>query len=112
MMLTKIGRCALAAAMLWLVFGGGGRAVADITITTPTGLVPGDTFRIVFATDATTTATSSSIGYYNTFVITDASAEAGGGVVTYNGVTLTWSAIASTLTENAIANVGVLTGAP
>src|SRR5271157_2389726 len=112
-MLTKTGRFALATAMLWLVFGAGGRAAADLVINTPAGLSPGDTFRIVFVTDGTRDGTSSSIGVYNTFVTNDASNEAGGGsnVVTYNGVTLTWSAIASTPTVNAIANV-VLTGAP
>ena len=41
---------------------------------------------------------------------TDATNEAGGGAVTYNGVALTWSAIASTPNTNAIDNIGV-TGA-
>ena len=107
-MLTKIGRCALAAAMLWLVFGAGGRAVADITITTPTGLSAGDTFRIVFVTDASTTATSTNIADYNTFVNNDAITQAGGpsNVVTYAGTTLTFNAIASTSSTDAIMNIG------
>jgi hypothetical protein len=111
-MLTRTGRLALATAMLWLVLGGG-RAVADLMITTPSGLSPGSTFRIVFVTDALTTGISSSIGNYNNFVTNDAITEAGGGsnVVQYNGDTLTWSAIASTPTTNAIDNVGT-TGAP
>lgn len=110
-MLTRIGQFALATATLWLVLGGG-RAAADIIITTPSGLSPGSTFRVAFVTDATTTATSSSVASYNNFVIGDAIAEAGGGsnVVQYDGVDLTWSAIASTPTTNAIDNVGV-TGA-
>ncbi|MGO9814917.1 MAG: PEP-CTERM sorting domain-containing protein [Isosphaeraceae bacterium] len=95
--------------MLWLVCG---NARADLTINTPVGLVAGDTFRIVFVTDAVTTATSSDIGYYNTFVTNDASAEAGGGVVTYNGVNLTWTAIASTPSINAIDNVTGSLSAP
>ncbi len=105
-MFTKTRRFALVTAMLWLAFGVGGRAVADLELSTPGGLSPGDTFRFVFLTDGTTTATSSNISDYNTFVTNDASTQAGGGVVTYNGVTLTWSAIASTSTVNAIDNVG------
>ena len=106
-MLTKTGRFALATAMLWLVFGAGGRAAAGgIALSTPAGLSPGDTFRVAFVTDGTTTATSSSIGNYNTFVTNDASTEAGGGVVTYNGVTLTWTAIASTPYVAAITIIG------
>jgi hypothetical protein len=111
MMFTKTGRLALATAVLCIGFGGGGGAEAGgIALSTPTGLTPGDTFRFVFVTDGTTEATSSSIGYYNNFVSTDATNEAGGGGVTYNGVTLTWSAIVSTPSVDAITNVGV-TGA-
>jgi len=108
-MLTKTGRFALATAMLWLVFGVGGRAQADLTLTTPLGLSPGDTFRFVFVTDGSTTAHSSIIGDYNQFVTTDASNEAGGGVVTYGSTTLTWTAIASVAGTNAIDNI---TGSP
>jgi hypothetical protein len=81
-------------------------ATANIIISTPAGLVPGDTFRIAFVTDAPTQATSSSISTYNTFVNTDAIAQAGGGFVTYNGTPLTFSAIASTSGENADTNIG------
>jgi hypothetical protein len=121
MMLTKTGRLALATAVLCIGFGRGGRAEAGgIAISTPAGLSPGDPFRIVFVTDAATDATSPFISTYNTFVSTDATNEAGGGLVTYNGVALTWSAIVSTAPSgsisvlpqvNAIDNVGV-TGAP
>jgi len=78
-MLTKTGRFALVTAMLWLAFGAGGRAVADLELSNPAGLTPGESFRFVFVTDGTTTATSSDINYYNNFVNTDASNEAGGG---------------------------------
>jgi len=88
-MLTKTGRFELATAVLCIGFGGGGRAAADLAITAPLALNPGDTFRIVFVTDATTTATSSSIGDYNTLVNTDAPNEAGGGAVKYGTPTLT-----------------------
>ncbi len=106
-MLTKIGRLALTTAMFCFGFGGGGPAAADLVISTPTGLSVGDTFRIVFVTDGLNDGTSSSISTYNSFVNTDASNEAGGGQVTYNGVNLTWSAIASTASTDAINNVGV-----
>jgi hypothetical protein len=80
---------------------------AQITIDTPPGLVPGDTFRIVFATIDTTMAVLPNIGIYNTFVNTDATMEAGGGAVTYDGTPLMFKAIASTLAVDAIDNIGV-----
>jgi sulfatase modifying factor 1 len=91
-------------AVLGLV--GNNRADGDITISTPPGLTAGDTFRIVFATDAVTHATSSNIADYNTFVNVDATSEAGGGAVLYNGSPLTFFVIGSTATEDAIANIG------
>ena len=84
---------------------------ADLTFNTPAGLTAGDTFRIVFVTDGTTDATSTSISTYNTFVNNDATSQAGGANVVYDGTTLTFSAIGSTLTTSAIANIGE-TGAP
>ncbi len=110
-MLTKKRRLALATAVLCIGFGAGRPTAADgIVLNTPAGLSPGAAFRFVFITDAGTLATSSTISTYNTLVNTDATTEAGGGLVTYNGVALTFSAIASTATTNAIDNVGV-TGA-
>jgi len=106
-MLTKTRRFALATVMLWLVFGAGGRAEAGgLALSTPGGLTPGESFRFAFVTDGTTDAASSSIGTYNNLVTSDASTEAGGGGVTYNGVTLTWSAIASTSFVAASTNIG------
>ena len=98
---TQARRLAMATAMLWFGFGGGGRAEASPVLTTPAGLSPGDHFRFVFVTDGTTTATSSNINDYNTFV----TEQAGG--ATYNGQPITWVAIASTPTVNAIDNVGL-----
>jgi hypothetical protein len=97
----------LVASVLGLIVGVAGRARADLTLNTPAGLTPGEQFRFVFLTDGTTMATSTDIGVYNMFVNTDASAEAGGGsnVVKYMGVTLTWSAIASTSSVNATTNI-------
>ncbi len=102
----------VALVVLTLGLGGNNRAnAAGITINTPAGLVPGDTLRIAFVTDASTQATSTDINYYNNFVNADATAEAGGGSITYNGTPLTFSAIGSTQAVNAITNIGQ-TGAP
>jgi hypothetical protein len=97
-------------AMLWFGLFVDTPTRADIVIQTPAGLVAGDTFRIVFVTESATPATSSDINYYNAFVNNDAIAEAGGSVL-YNGTSVTFSAIASTQSTSAIANIGV-TGAP
>ena len=69
-------------------------------LQTPGGLQPGDQFRFVFLTDGTTNATSPNISTYDTFV----TAQAGG--ATYNGVTITWQAIGSTATDNAVNHIG------
>ena len=81
---------------------------ADLTIATPSGLSPGDQFRIVFLTAATTQATSGDINYYNTFVTNDAINQAGGigNRVVYGSTVLTWAAIASTNDMAAITNIG------
>jgi len=83
---------------------------ADINISTPAGLNPGDTFRIVFVTDGTTAPTSDNIVDYNTFVTNDATTESGGGVY-YRSTALTWSAIASTSRISAYTNTNSGTGA-
>ncbi len=65
---------------------GSQRAEADLTISTPAGLRPGDTFRIAFPHGARTTfATSDNIATYNSFVNADATSQAGGGLVVYSG---------------------------
>jgi len=111
-MLNKTQRLAIAMVICWIGFGVGSRAEAGgLALSTPAGLSPGDTFRIVFVTDGTTTATSSSIDTYNNFVSSDASTQAGGGSVTYNGTPLAWTAIASTATASANTSIGT-TGAP
>ncbi|MHB0959590.1 MAG: hypothetical protein ACYC0X_29245 [Pirellulaceae bacterium] len=75
-------------------------------IITPTGLVKGDQFRIVFVTNGTTQATSSDIGTYDGFVTT-AATTAG---LDYFGQAVTWKAIASTTTANALSQVGTNSG--
>ena len=97
----------LIAATIGLGMGAAGSAAAGgIVLTTPPGLVPGDTFRVVFLTDGTTLATSSNIDYYNTFVNTQA------GSVTYDGQAVTFTAIGSTSTVNAIDNIPGSSSAP
>jgi len=100
MMMTLTRRLALVTAMLWFGFGVGGRCEAGITLTTPAGLSPGETFRFVFVTDGTTDALSPNIADYNSFVNTQA------GGATYNGSPVSWFAIGSTSSVNAIDNVG------
>jgi hypothetical protein len=90
----------------WSALGIG--AKADITITTPAGLSPGDQFRIVFVTDGSTTSTY--INIYDCVVNTDVT-NAGG--VFYNGQSITnWLAIASTATVNAIDHIGSSANSP
>jgi len=100
-MMRQTVRFALATAMLWIGFGLVGRAEAGgIALSTPAGLTPGDTFRLVFITDDFMSGSSSNIADYNNFV----NSEAGG--ATYNGSIISWVAIGSTSSVNAINNVG------
>lgn len=100
-MMIQTGRLALAASVLGIAFGVGGRVDAGgIALSTPAGLSPGDAFRFVFVTDGTMDATSANISDYNTFVNLQAAG------ATYNGSVVTWAAIGSTATVNAIDNVG------
>jgi hypothetical protein len=88
------------AAVLLLIGSGWVAPVhAGPILATPAGLAPGTHFRFVFVTDGTTTATSSNITDYDNFVNTQA------GGATYNGSTVTWQAIGSTATVNAIDHI-------
>jgi hypothetical protein len=68
-------------------------------ITVPTGLAPGTQYRLAFLTSTTTDATSSDIGYYNTFVTNTANS-----VPQLAALETTWSAIASTAAVDALDN--------
>lgn len=68
-------------------------------VTIPTGLNPGDHYRLGFVTSATRDATSSIITDYNSFVTTDANT-----VTQLTALGTTWSAIASTATVAAYDN--------
>jgi hypothetical protein len=69
-------------------------------LSAPSDLAAGSSFRFIFLTSGTTTATSTDISDYNTFVQTQASG------ATYQGATINWNAIGSTTTVNARDNVG------
>ncbi len=100
-------RPALVAAMVMIGLTAGVRpAAGGIVIQTPAGLLPGNTFRIVFVTDGTTTAGSSDISTYNQFVTTQA------GGATYDGATVSWTAIGSTASTNARDNITGSQSAP
>lgn len=104
----KFLRCLQAIVVSGLCFLSVNGARADLNISTPPGLNPGDQFRIVFLTQSVTNANSGVIGYYNTFVNNDAVTQAGGtgNNVVYAGTVLTWTAIASTYEISAVANIG------
>jgi PEP-CTERM motif len=70
-------------------------------VTTPPGLSPGDTYRLVYVTSATTEATSADISYYNTFVTADANS-----FPALAALDTTWTAIGSTSTVAADNNTG------
>ena len=97
---TQARRLALVTAIFWFGLGAGGQAGAGAILQTPSGLSPGKHFRFAIVTDGGTTATSSNIADYNSFVNTQA------GGATYNSSVVTWFAIASTAGVNAIDNVG------
>jgi hypothetical protein len=72
-------------------------------ITIPTGLNPGDTYRIAFVTSTTRDATSSDIADYNAFVTAAANSQA-----TLAALGTTWTAIASTTTVDARDNTSTV----
>lgn len=65
-------------------------------ITVPTGLNPGDTYRLAFVTSTTRDATSSDIADYNAFVTAAANTQAA-----LAALSTTWFAIASTRSTDA-----------
>lgn len=83
--------CTLLAAVLL----SSGVARADLFL--PSGLNPGDKYRIAFVTGGVRNATSTNIADYNAFVTTEANLS--GSLVT--SLSTTWTAIASTATVDA-----------
>jgi hypothetical protein len=87
-------------------------AASAVPITVPTGLSPGQQYRLAFITSTTRDATSSNIADYNAFVTNAANA-----VPELVALGTTWTAIGSTLTvaarDNTATNPGVNgTGVP
>jgi len=75
-------------------------AASPISLNTPTGLKPGDRFRVAFVTGTGLPDPSNTdIAYYNLFVNTAA------GGATYNGSVVSFYAIGSTATVNAYDNI-------
>ena len=78
---------------------------APLVLSTPAGLSTGDHFRFIFVTGSATTATSSDINSYDSFVRTDVSSLYG--TVTYMGSSITnWQAVVSTPTVSAKDHLG------
>ncbi|HWB54620.1 MAG TPA: hypothetical protein VG722_10520 [Tepidisphaeraceae bacterium] len=77
----------------------GANAGYGYTITTPAGLNVGDHFYLVFVTADSIAATSSSLSTYDTFAQSEA---ATGGTDTYGSQSITWEALGSTNSTNAI----------
>jgi hypothetical protein len=78
---------------------GAGRTAQAAPITIPTGLNPGDTYRLAFVTSTTRDATSTDINDYNAFVTAAANTQA-----TLAALATTWTAITSTAAVEARAN--------
>ena len=96
----KYRRClALLVSCLW--YGLLGHAASATTIPVPTGLNPGDQYRMVFWTVATRDATSSDIEDYNDFVTSLANS-----VPELEALYTSWTAIASTASVDARDNTG------
>jgi hypothetical protein len=73
---------------------------ARADVIAPAGLLPGDTFRIVFVTSQTTLAQNFSMTNYDAFVTN--MAVNFGGLGTYNGLPVTWQDLGSTSTVSAL----------
>jgi hypothetical protein len=86
------GATLLVCLVTWVAAG----TATAIPITVPTGLNPGDEYRLAFVTSTTRDATSSDITVYNGFVTASANA-----VTELALLGSTWTAIASTPTADA-----------
>lgn len=73
---------------------------SPVDLATPAGLNPGDKFRFAFLTPGIVSGTSGDIGFYNTFVTSQASG------AKYEGAVVDWKALASTTTVDARDNIG------
>jgi hypothetical protein len=96
----------LAATLAFAAAGLAPLAASAVPITVPTGLDPGEQYRLAFMTSTTRDATSSNIADYNAFVTNAANA-----VPELVALGTSWTAIGSTLTvaarDNTATNPGV-----
>jgi hypothetical protein len=84
-------------------------AQADAALTAPAGLHPGDSFQYVFVTSGTTTATSTDIATYDTFV---QNAAVAAGLDFYDGSSVTWHVLGSTSSVSALSREPLIFAAP
>jgi hypothetical protein len=87
-----------------------GTPALSVPITTPMGLNPGDQYRLAFVTGSASTAISTNINDYNTFVTTVANTQ-----MALSSLGTTWTAIGSTSSVDARDNTGtnpIGTGVP
>jgi hypothetical protein len=93
-------------ALATLVTSGAAQAAL---VVVPSGLNPGDQYRLVFVTDGTRNAANTNINDFNSFVTNEANKPALNLALTtagFNPGTITWNAIASTATVAARDNTG------
>ena len=79
-------------------------AAQAMPVTVPAGLNPGDTYRLAFVTSTTTNADSTDINFYNQFVTDAANLSP-----ELAALGTTWTAIASTATDDVRYNTSTLT---
>ena len=79
-----------------LILLGVAGSVSAAPVTAPTGLSPGEQYRLAFMTSTLSTATATDIATYNTFVTNVANS-----VTELADLGTTWTAIASTATVDA-----------
>lgn len=91
-----VTRSILCTVVLSLLVGNSSQAAV---ITTPSGLNPGDQYRLAFVTSGTTNATSTNVATYNNFVSSAATA-----VPELNALGTNWNVIGSTGSIEALQN--------
>jgi hypothetical protein len=78
--------------------------VSAAIITTPVGLAPGSTYRLIFVTSGTTTANSTNIADYNAFATAQANS-----VAELAALNVSWVVVGGTASVTALTNVGTST---
>lgn len=91
-------------APLLLAFASFAPILHATAVTVPSGLAPGENYRIIFGTSTTTSASQGFIGYYNDFVTTAANLDAG-----LASLGTTWVVLGSTVQVNALENANLST---